>query len=1006
MPAKNFFRRFDRVVYFEPFQPDLLLITMIMKPERWEKVERLYHAALERASDERAAFLDEACVGDQDLRREVESLLAYDESAQRFITTPPDALAAELLFAEQPPSPVGGSLGHYRLLALLGKGGMGEVYRARDDRLGREVAIKLLPTAFANDKDRLRRFEQEARAAGMLNHPNVLTIYDIGTASPESGGAPYIVSELLTGETLRERLRREALPLRRMVDYALQMARGLQAAHEKGIVHRDLKPENLFVTKDGRVKILDFGLAKLKPAPTGPLAGIGSNTPPPPMGTAPGVVMGTVGYMAPEQAQAEEVDHRADIFAFGAILYEMLSGRRAFQGNTAVEALNAILKEEPPELAESGHEVPASLERVVRHCLEKDPAARFQSIGDVAFYLDARAAESGSISTSQSHRAVVSTATRRERLARITTIVLFIALVSALVWGTFLYFRRAPQDTRVYRASILPPAGTNILRESTAGRFALSPDGRRLVFVTGAGGGSQLWLRSLDESAAKPLAGTEGGGAPFWSPDGRFVAFFAQDKLKKIAVSGGPPITLADAQGANGGAWNRDDVILFATNFSPLQRLSASGGAPTPVTTLDTAGGEVHHWWPAFLPDGRHFIYHATGSRTGGPFDARGIYVGTLGSNERKLLVEGGSNAQYAAGYLLFVRQGTLMAQPFDAERLELSGEAAPLAEQIETAHVVTQLGAFSVSPAGVLAYQAKSQPRSQLIWFDRTGRQLGVLGDQAHYLNPELSPDAKRVGVIIGDPVTQSRDIWLFDVARGVRTRFTFGAVAGHPAIWSPDGAYLAFAGGGAGSYDLYQKATSGSGDEQLLWRDSFNKYPMSWSADGKFLLFHTGSSTPQTGNDIWVLPLFAERKPIPFLQTKFSERDARFSPDGRWVAYQSNESGRYEVYVTTFPTSGAKWQISANGGLLPRWRSDGREIYYQAPDNKLVAVEVKPMAAGFVVGAAHPLFAIQPGGGDINWVATADGQRFLVNTVVEGTTTAPITLVINWKAGLSNPR
>jgi hypothetical protein len=376
------------------------------------------------------------------------------------------------------------------------------------------------------------------------------------------------------GETLRERLRREALPLRRVVDYALQIARGLQAAHEKGIVHRDLKPENLFLTKDGRVKILDFGLAKLKPAPTGPLAGpttgIDTKASTQPLGTAPGMVMGTVGYMAPEQVRAEEVDQRADIFAFGAILYELLSGRRAFAGGTAVEVLNAILKEEPPGIAESGRAVPASLERVMRHCLEKDPAARFQSISDVAFYLDALAAGSGATSTSQANTPLVPTTARhsRERLAWVTAVVLLVAFIAALVWGALLYFQRAPQDTRVYRTSLLPPAGTELLRQGAAARFALSPDGKRLVFATGLGDCSQLWLRSLDESAAKPLAGTEGGRAPFWSPDGRFVAFFAQDKLKKIAVSGGPPLNLADARGENGGAWNRDDVILFAASFS------------------------------------------------------------------------------------------------------------------------------------------------------------------------------------------------------------------------------------------------------------------------------------------------------------------------------------------------------------------------------------------------------------------------------------------------------
>jgi serine/threonine protein kinase/Tol biopolymer transport system component len=944
------------------------------------------------------------------LRAEAERLLAAHERESSFLDSPIFEQATALTTDDRHEALVGRCLGPYQVRSLLGRGGMGEVYRALDTRLGREVAIKLLPAAFATDQDRLRRFEQEARAASSLNHPNVLTIYDIGTTAPELGGAPYIVSELLTGETLRERLRGEMLPLRRAVDYAVQIARGLQAAHEKGIVHRDLKPENLFVTKDGRVKILDFGLAKLKPPSARSMTSTDTKASTQPLGTAPGVVMGTVGYMSPEQVRAEgEVDHRSDIFAFGAILYELLSGRRAFEGGSAVEVLNAILKEEPPEITELGSEIPAALARVMRHCLEKEPAERFQSIGDVAFYLDAIVAEAESKSASQAQLPADSTTTRRsrERLAWATAVALLVAFVSALAWGTFLYFRRAPQDARVYRTSILPPAGTELLRQGAAGRFALSPDGKRLVFATGVGDRSQLWLRSLDESAAKPLAGTEGGRAPFWSPDGRFVAFFAQGKLKKIAASGGPPVTLANVQGAIGGAWNRDDVILFATNFSPLQRVSASGGAPTPVTILDTASGEVHHMWPTFLPDGRHFLYHATGSRTGGPFDARGIYVGTLGSNERKLLIEGGSNAQYAEGHLLFLRQNTLLAQPFDAERRELTGEAVPLAEQIETDPGLPQIGAFSVSAGGVLAYQVRaSQSRSQLVWFDRTGRQLGVLGDQAHYVGPELSPDGGRAAVAVRDPATETRDIWLFDLARGVRARFTFAMTHESWPAWSPDGRRIVFMSGREGSYDLYEKASSGTGTEQLLLHDSLNKRPTSWSADGRFILYHTGESTPQTRQDLWALPLFGEQKPFPFLQTRFSESMGRFSPDGRWVAYQSDESGRMEVYVAPFPTPSGKWQISTNGGRLPRWRSDGREIYYQALDNKLVAVEVKAAATAFEVGAARPLFTIQPGGGYIAWATSLDGQRFLVNTVVEETTAAPITLVINWTAGLSRPR
>ncbi len=958
-----------------------------MAPERWKKLDALFHEALELQGEARAAYLAKVCGDDEQLRAEVEKLIAAHERESSFIDSPIFAETAGLT-DDHIESPVGRSIGPYKVISLLGRGGMGEVYRALDTRLGREVAIKLLPAAFSTDKDRLRRFEQEARAAGMLNHPNVLTIYDIGAHE----GAPYIVSELLTGETLRERMHGEALPLRHAIDYALQTASGLAAAHEKGIVHRDLKPENLFVTKDGRVKILDFGLAKLKPTP----ANINTKAPTQPLGTAPGVVMGTIGYMSPEQVRAEEVDHRSDIFAFGAILYEMLCGKLAFQGNSAVEVMNAILKEEPPEIAESGQEIPPALMRVMRHCLEKDRANRFQSINDVAFYLETLSGVSDSTPAFQTQVSGQTKGYQRfiQRLGWIVAAIFFLVSIAL-----FVYFRRTPAEVEAVRFTVLPPEKATSVQAPT-----ISPDGRRLAFIATVEGKRLLWVRPLASLAAQALPGTEGASSPFWSPTGEFIGFFAQGKLKKIALSGGPPTTLCNAPDGQGGAWNRDGVILFSpTLTSRVHRVSAAGGAVEVVTTSNPLTNIQR--WPSFLPDERHFLYSVGYSSQP---EAIGIYLASLDGGESKRLLSADSNAVYAAsergGYLLFAREGTLLAQPFDAAEGRLTGEPFRLADQIQ--ENISRDGlepAFSVSENGVLAYSAGgSGERYQLRWFDRAGKPLGVIGSPGGYITrASLSPDEKRVAMARDDLQTKTADIWLFDLARGTDSRFTFDPATDHAPIWAPDGSRIVWNSNREGLANLYQKVSSGAGQDELLLKADNWKYANDWSRDGRFIMYQ--ENNPKTRRDLWILPLDGERKPFPYLQTSFNERDARFSPDSKWVAYSSDESGSSEIYVRPFPDTGSKWRISTRGGSEPRWRRDGKELFYIATDMKLMVVEVKS-GTKFEASVPRDLFDLRSikGVGGNNYTVTGDGQRFLIVTSLEETNAEPFTVVLNWMAGL----
>jgi eukaryotic-like serine/threonine-protein kinase len=892
----------------------------------------------------------------------------------------------------------GTQLAHFEILAPLGAGGMGEVYRARDTRLNREVAIKVLPADFANDADRLRRFEQEAHATSALNHPNILTVYDIGKAASELGGAPYLVAELLEGEELRAQLDQGALPVRKAIEYAQQVAAGLAAAHAKGIVHRDLKPENLFVTKDGRVKILDFGLAKLKPQKLG--GGVDSEAPTQnlmkqPL-TNPGVVMGTVGYMSPEQVRGAEVDHRSDIFSFGIILHEMLSGRRTFTGDSLVELMNAILKDEPPELSETNAKISPALDKIVRRCLEKKPEQRFHSAHDLGFALSTLTTPSGSrLETAATLPALTESLPAAGKTgllgnARLWMAAAAVAVLAALSFA-LAWWQRAPVEARTVRSIIALPENAR-----SVGEFAISPDGRQVVArMRSSEGKLQLWVRALDALMWRALTSTEDARYPFWSPDSRSIGFFAEGKLKKIEVAGGPPLTLCEARNGAGGTWNQDGVIVFAPRLNgSLLRVSAAGGTAS-VVTKQVEPTDSHRF-PSFLPDGQHFLYLARGD----------VLVASLDAPAGKTLLRDVSNALFAQGQLLFVRQATLFAHSFDTRRLELMGEAVPLAEPVRL-HMQRLLGDFSVSTQGMLVYSSETEGlERQLIWFDRSGKQTGGLADPAGYFGLHLAPDGKTVAVHITEAVQSNEspsDIWLYDVARGARIRFTTDQKGNREAVWSPDGKRLIFSSiqKHGGQRDLYEKAADGTGGAALLVESDQDKTPVSWSADGRFILYQ--SISRETRNDLWVLPLTGDRKSFPILQTEFTENRGQFSPDGRWVVYGSDESREREVYVTAFPGPGGKRRVSTAGGSYPRWRRDGKEIFYLAPDNKLMAVEVNLKGTELEIGTARVLFEVNAyTGAGYPYDVTTDGQRFLFMTTQEQRESTPITLVQNWAAGV----
>jgi serine/threonine protein kinase/Tol biopolymer transport system component len=887
-------------------------------------------------------------------------------------------------------------MGRYEIHSLLGAGGMGEVYRARDPKLNRDVAIKVLPAAFCADSERLRRFEQEAQAAGALNHPNILAIYDVATHE----GAPYVVSELLEGETLRERLKAAALPARKALDYALQIARGLAAAHEKGIVHRDLKPENLFLTKEGRIKILDFGLAKLI-EPRGSTKAQ-TELPTGPLNTDPGTVIGTAGYMSPEQVRGQLVDHRSDIFSFGVILYEMLAGERPFRGESAVETLNAILKEDPPELSAASNTIAPALERIMRHCLEKNPDERFQAARDLAFAIEALSGHSGTSAPRLDALPLLEQPNRRERLAWIIASILLVGFLMAIGF-IFAQLRRAPAEANPIRFSVSLPEKTVVTTDVEQHNLSISPDGRRLAFIATSGGQQMVWVRPLE---AQPLAGTENAISPFWSPDSRFIGFFADGKLKKIEAGGGAVQTLCDVpEGDNTGTWGRDGVILFDGNsagFRGIYHVSAAGGAPAPLMKTNLLAPR----WAHFLPDGRHFLYSGGSEQSRGKDN--GIYVGSLDSTETKLLLQqASSRVEYAPpGYLLYVREGNLLAHPFDATALHTAGEPLLVAERLP--YFGTGWGEFSVSGNGVLAYRAH-QSITRLVWLDRSGREVGTAGEPAEHYGPELSPDGKKLAVSISDARTGSGGLWIYDLARNTRTRFTFAPTDNAFFVWSPEGRRAAFFSyRGADKPTLYLKELSDAGEGESPLQPGF-QIPTDWSSDGRFIVYR--ENDPKIGGDLWMLPLFGERKPFPFQRTPFNETNARFSPNNRWVAFGSDESGRREVYVRRFEGAAEKSLVSTAGGTQPHWRRDGKELFYVAADKTIMAVSVTATET-FKAGVPTPLFKIASMLAEDSvmqvvqhdYDVTADGQRFLVNTGTAEARGLPFTVVVNWTAGLKH--
>ncbi len=885
------------------------------------------------------------------------------------------------------PLEAGSRIGPYEIVAPIGAGGMGEVYRGRDTRLGREVAIKILPAEFARNEQLRARFEREARTISSLNHPNICTLFDVGLQD----GAHFLVMELLEGESLADRLAKGPLPIEQVLRCGAQIADALSRAHRQGVVHRDLKPGNVMLTKVG-AKLLDFGLARsgAEEAPIRGMTAVATQARPL---TQEGTILGTFQYMAPEQLEGIEADARTDIFAFGALLYEMTTGRRAFEGGTRMSLIAAIVSGTPRPVGELVPLTPPALEHVIRRCLAKDPEDRWQSAVDIASELR-WISEAGS----RAGEAAPLVARRRTRLRAAWALhagTAILAVAATIGTGSLL---REPET--IVRSSLLPPKDMRF--EGGLGAPTLSPDGQRVAFIAvGEDGKSALWVRALSSLTAQPLAGTEGATHPFWSPDSQQIAFFTSGKLRRIDASGGPPQPICDATQGRGGAWGGDGTILFTPNVGDvIHRVPASGGTPAPVTELDASRKELSHRYAEFLPDGKRFLFLVEGSiETPGTDQGFAVFAGSLDSKERTPVVATSGSVRYApSGHLLFLRAGTLIAQPFDPGSLTLSGEGTPVAEKVR--RTARFEAAFSVSQNGLLLYQSGGgSEAAELLWMDRSGREGERIGKPADYTNPRISHDGTRIATSIIDPTTQKSDIWVLDVARRTTTKLTFDPENDRTPIWSLDDRKIYFSGWRQGRGDVFVKSSFGTGSDEPVYGSPDQDTLASLAPDGSTAWITTvGGRAP----DISRLNL-SDGKASLFLGTPFVEAQPAPSPDGRWLAYASDASGPMEVYVQSLADDGGKWQISTDGGRHPTWTRGGREIVFQGGDDKLVAVDIR-LDPAFSAGVPRVLFdpQIRTSIPPRMWDVSADGERFLVTRSLDAPDVEPLTLVQRWASGL----
>jgi Tol biopolymer transport system component len=883
----------------------------------------------------------------------------------------------------------GSILLHYRLVETIGQGGMGVVWKAADTTLDRDVAVKILPDALAADPDRLARFEREAKVLASLNHPNVATVHGFH----EAEGVRFLVMELVPGETLEERLKRGAMPPDEALPIARKIVDGIEYAHERGIVHRDLKPANVKLTADGGVKVLDFGLAKAlagDPTTSGPTSTPTLMPTLTSMGSVAGLILGTAAYMSPEQARGTNIDRRADIWAFGAVLFEMLAGRRAFEGDTVSDTLASVLRA-PIEWEALPASTPPAVVRLLKRCLERDPKKRLRDIGEARIALDAMGTEP------EVAPAVPTGRLAPPKRSLVPWALFALATIAALVLGGFIAARKPP-EARVVRFTVAP--------DGTLSRMdwpRLSPDGRLLAFQGFDAAGKQaIWIRPVDSLTAYPLAGTEGATwRPFWSPDSRYLAYFDGRQLKKIPVAGGPPQLIGDAENGADGTWGTNGVIVFDGRgaIDPMRRISASGGKPSAAL-----GGEAKELpaiasWPFFLPDGKHFLFMSSGG--GGSASNNAVCVAGLDTPGFKRLTETGSRAEYANGYIVYVLHGTLVAHRFDPDRLELSGDPIPLADHVSENGT---RALFSVSTTGSIALQpGTGGVTSELVWLDRNGKELGKVGGPDTYLDLALSPDASRLAYSLNDTRTDTHDIWVRDIARDTASRLTFDPKDDIRPVWSPDGARVIFSSNRSGPNVCMEKASNGTGDDRPVYKDDAgNVFPRDISRDGRWLALDRFAAVAQPNID--VVP--SDGKPTPVrVPGNTAQLAGQFSPDGRFIAYVSNETGTPEVYVQTWPLGGGKWQISNGGGSLARWRTDGKELFYRNAEFQFFSVPLS-LDPRFTAGIPQPLFKRRLQVSAIavpTWTITPDGQRFLLNAALASTQASPFTVILNWPEALN---